>query len=326
MITIKDRFEGCLVGLAVGDALGYQVEFKRLGEILELFPDGLTFPQDGKYSDDTQMSICVAEALIAGGGNTDKFMEALSACFVSWYKAQEDPEVNRAPGNTCMAACERLTFGTPWHESGMPDGMGSGTAMRSAPIGLYYMDDITSCVEFGIASSQITHKHTSALCAGVGTALLTNMAMNMVPVGVWANELTTVTTGIDADFKEHIDLAAQLAARRAPPSIALSRKFLGEAWIGYEATASALYCCMMEPNNFERAVRMAATTNGDSDTIACIVGAWMGARHGIAGIPEEWVRKVEDSSKLLQLAGRLYDAKMKSKAASGQDIKVEPAV
>jgi ADP-ribosylglycohydrolase len=314
-MNIKDRYHGCIVGLAVGDALGYQVEFDRLAEINAKFPDGLTFPNDGKYSDDTQMSICIAEALIAGTDNVEKFMEALTACFISWHKAQEDPEVNRAPGNTCMAACERLAFGTPWQESGVPDGMGSGTAMRSAPIGLWYMDDITSCVEYGIASAQITHKHPSALCASVATSLLTNMAMNMVPVGVWANELTTVTAGIDTDFKEHIDLAAQLAARRAPPALALSEKFLGEAWVGFSASASALYCCMMEPNSFEKAVRMAATTNGDSDTIACIVGAWMGARHGISGIPEEWVRKVEDSSKLIQLADRLYDAKMKSKSS-----------
>jgi ADP-ribosylglycohydrolase len=314
-MTIKDRYQGCLVGLAVGDALGYQVEFDRLPEIAKKFPDGITFPEDGKYSDDTQMSICTAEALIAGGGNIDKFMEALSACFVSWYKAQDNPEMNRAPGNTCMAACERLAFGTPWQESGIPDGIGSGTAMRSAPIGLYYMDDITTCVEYGIASAQVTHKHPSALCASVATALLTNMAMNMVPVGVWANELTTVTAGIDKDFKEHVDLAGQLVARRAPPHVAMSHKFLGEAWVGYEATACALYCCMLCPGDFESAVKMAANTAGDSDTIACIVGAWMGAKHGIGGIPEEWVRKVEDSTKLIQLADRLYDAKMALKNA-----------
>jgi ADP-ribosylglycohydrolase len=311
-MTLKDRFRGCIVGLAVGDALGYPVEFISASKISETYPEGLTLKPGAKYSDDTQMTICIAEALIAGHRDSATFCDKLSENFGAWYKTQIDDEAQRrAPGNTCMEACERLVMGRHWSESGLLDGMGCGSAMRSAPIGLFFYDDITRVVEYGISSSEVTHSHPSALCSSVATALCTSLALNNVPVGTWGHEVVTVTKGISQEFNESIQIATELVARGAPAKVALTAKFLGEGWLGYEAVASALFCCMTCPD-FKSAVRMGATTNGDSDSIACIAGAWMGAKVGLDGIPKDWVANVEDSEKLIDLADRLYNAKIEA--------------
>jgi ADP-ribosylglycohydrolase len=318
-MTIKDRFRGCILGLAAGEAIA-----RQFGEEETTNPEA-SFPEAGKYGPNTQLSVCVAEALIAAGDDEQAFCEILAAAFKSWFKAQECPDTERGAEGNCMAACERMMFGVHWEESGIPDAIGSGASARSAPIGLYHMDDITKAVQFGIASAQMTHKHPSALCSSVATALLTNMCMNAVPVGVWPNELMMVTggesgaevigkpKGIDEDFNDHVNLAAKLVGRGAPPRVALTHKFLGDGRVGYEATGCALYCCMAFPYNFEKAVRAALNVRFDTPVVASIVGGWMGARRGVDEIPKEWVEKLEDSAKLSELADRLYAAKEASR-------------
>lgn len=319
MITIKDRFRGCIVGLATGDALGSAMAART--EDQRKAP--VEFPEVGRYSDDTQIAICVSEALISAGQTVDGFMDALSTNLSSWFKAQENSDLCRSPNVTNMIACERLLvpgFGG-WTETGLADAVDSGASSRSMPIGLYHMDDLTTTVEFGIAAAQPTHGHTSALCSSVAASLLTLVASKSVPVGTWANELMIVTQGIDRkyredgtydeDFKEYLELAAALAARRAPAKIAFSAKFIGGGMLAYEASAAALFSCMSHPNDFKAAVATAATSAGEPATVASIAGGWMGARLGMAAIPSEWVDRLEDAGKLVELSDRLYDAKIK---------------
>lgn len=304
----QDKFKGCLLGLAIGDSLGSQIEFIHEKEDILAITNGkgvTALPDPPLYTDDTQMTIAVANAILKGGESIETFMDTLSKEFIEWYKLQEIPEHRRAPGHTCLTACHNLLQGMKWEESGIEASSGCGSAMRSAPIGLY-CDKVEKVVDYAINSSRITHGHELALCSAVATALITHLAINDEPVGGWANEILHVIS-FNHEFKRIIQLAAEKAANRADPDYVLSNDCLGEGWTGHEAIASALYCCMMYPNNYEKAVLLAANTVGDSDSIACITGAWMGAKLGLEGIRPDWATEIENRDGLLKLANDLYE-------------------
>jgi len=131
----ESRYVGCIIGLAVGVALGYPAEFRTREQILrEIGPDGISdfialkdprfsrpffFGADqppGTYTDDTQMTIAVAEALLAaGGGDLDPLMHEMALRFVEWSRSHKN---NRAPGGTCTEGCENLASRGP---SSAPD-------------------------------------------------------------------------------------------------------------------------------------------------------------------------------------------------------------
>lgn len=310
---LRARFEGCLLGLAVGDALGWPTEFLSVAEIRARYgPAGVTdlVPTErhpaGTYTDDTQMSIAVAEALLeAGGGPLDKLMEVMAARFVAWHRA---PDNDRAPGQSCSAGCERLARGVPWREAGVPDSKGCGTAMRSAPIGLYFRADEARLVEVARASALPTHGHPTACAAAVATALLVAWAVRGDDPGEFPARLVAIMRTLP-EGEELATWVARVPERlaRAPDEV-LIRGELGEAWVGEEAVASALYCVCRTPYDFKATVLTAVNTNGDSDTIGCISGAISGALNGVSAIPPRWCETVENAAGLCDLAGRLYAA------------------
>src|SRR3954451_1818247 len=133
-----DRVAGCLFGLAIGDALGAPTEFLTVDEILRRFPPhGPAAPEGNpaRVTDDTQMMLAVGEALLAAARPyTAATLEGpLRAAFIVWNNS---PENNRAPGMTCMRACENLEQGLPWTEATVPGSKGCGANMRVAPVGL----------------------------------------------------------------------------------------------------------------------------------------------------------------------------------------------
>lgn len=306
---VLDRFRGSIVGGAVGDALGAPVEFVRDADsLLKATGGNLSFPSPALYTDDTQMSICVAEACIDSRGDADLFMDRLCDRFVEWFGKQgEGSPDRRAPGDSCMAGCQNLAAGVPWPEAGVAS-MGCGAAMRSAPIGIYHRANMLKVIEWARDSSIPTHNDGTAMASAAAAALMVHYAANDVPPGVWAHELRLPLEGVSDTLMESLQTAMRAVADRVEPALALSGEMIGEAWLGHEAVASALYCCLRHQDDFEAAVRCAAYTVGDSDSIACITGAIMGARLGFGAIPEEWAGAVEDAEYLTDLADRLYGA------------------
>ncbi len=306
-------FEGCLLGLAVGDALGWPTELCSIGEIRRRWgrPGVTDFVASdshppGTYTDGTQMSIAVAEALIdAGGGSLDELMTAMAGRFVAWMR---DPENDRAPGNTCMAGCRNLAGGAPWREAGVPASKGCGSAMRAAPTGLYFAPDEPRLIEVAMASSMLTHRHATALAAAAATALLVAWALH----GDDPSDYPVRLLGSLRRMPEGREVGERVG--RVPallgedPSVALSADGLGEAWTGDEAVACALHCVCRSPRDFRSTVLTAINSGGDSDTIGCIAGAISGALNGVAAIPQKWRDEVEGSVRLRELAGRLLSA------------------
>jgi ADP-ribosylglycohydrolase len=332
------RASGCLFGLAFGDALGAPTEFLNVDTILARFPpDGPPQP-DGdpaRVTDDTQMALAVGEALMQASRpyTPDGLERRLRQTFVAWLRS---PENNRAPGMTCLRACEGLEQGLPWQQATVASSKGCGANMRVAPVGLLPSgrNGIPESTRAAIAQFQaaMTHGHPTALAAADLTAqaiaaLVAGCAPPQLPDHLRAYAQGQRTT-YDADWlgslwqragvsspEEFIargwdeclevlgrlERALQQADRASDPCLAT-----GEGWIAEEALATGLLCFLLYPDDPQAAIRRAAVTSGDSDSIACLAGAFAGAYHGFAVWPKEWVKRIEYVGRLAML-GSCWD-------------------
>lgn len=305
------QYTGTIVGLAVGDALGYVPEFMRRAEILEQFgPNGVTDFVAGRhpagyFTDDTQMSIAVANALLAAGKDgIDPLMEAMAREFVEWA---ESPDNDRAPGNTCMRGCANLARGVHWRSAGVAGSKGCGSAMRVAPIGMYYAD-LDQVAEVARASSILTHGHDAAIAGAAAAAIGVRMALDGFGAEQIYEEIMKRCADESAEFAACFGKIPHLIDR--PVEQVLSRNGLGEGWVAEEAVASAMWCFLKAPDDYRAAVLLAVNTDGDSDSLAAITGSFLGARLGIEAIPEEWAANVEKSAELHALGEALFRARV----------------
>lgn len=305
--------QSILYGLALGDALGAPVEFDSLADIRRRYGTyGIQQPPDpARYSDDTQMTLALAEGLLDAGPDApvDALMASVGRRFVAW---SHSPDNNRAPGTTCMEGIARYESGVSWRESGLIDSKGSGTAMRVAAIGYLYRHDAIRLREVAEATSLITHRHPAAIAAAIGAAYAITLALDGAPVETWLTRTFEFASGISDDFDQ--------ALRRLGHTFGWTdevgaMQHIGAGWVGEEALALALYCALRYPDDYAGAVRRAANFDGDSDTVACIVGGLMGARLGLDAIPADWRARCENAAALDDLAARLD-------AAAHQSIRI----
>ncbi len=331
---------GTLLGLAVGDALGYPHEFRTVKQVQrEIAPAGITgflrlqderFTRPfivgtdhpaGTYTDDTQMSICVAEALVSHGkGPHDALMTEMARRFTRWFDsappslfAGDDVERashnnDRSPGETTGIACKRLRDGDSWRDSGVVGSKGCGANMRVGCIGAFY-DDLDDVAVVARDCARITHGHPAGL-AGAAVA----MARQQMPFVEMHAEVSRRCCGESPDFDlvwQRIPAVLERAPDEVLIDLAADRPHaLGEGWVAEEAVASAMWCAWRNAVDYRAGVLAAVNTDGDSDSIATIAGSILGARLGIAAIPAEWVRDVEDSALLLDLGRRLALARL----------------
>lgn len=307
----EDQFTGTMVGLAVGDALGLPTEFISRARILARFgPQGLTgfAPGNGHpagtFTDDTQMSLAVAEGLLAAQGeDLDELLRCICSRFVAWARS---PDNDRAPGNTCLAGCRNLERGVPWREAGVANSKGCGTAMRVAPVGLRFYQDLERVAEVARATALPTHGHPAAVEGAAAAALMVALALRGQGPEEIYGEILRRCGGRSEDFDTC--LARVPGSLDSPPDKVLARGGLGEAWVAEEAVASALYCVWRHPDDYRAAVLEAINTDGDSDSIGAIAGSVVGARLGLGGIPAAWVQGVEESARLQETGLRLSKA------------------
>ena len=226
-------------------------------------------------------------------------MDAVRNAFITW---RHSPENNRAPGNACLAGVSNMERGVHWSESGVPNSKGCGSAMRVASIGYFYQQDPDKLMQVARASGLCTHGHRTAVAASVGAAWLVKLALDNVDPGSMISAVLEFTNGISREFDKAI-LKIDNCLDWDDEEKALN--FLGEGWIGEEAVALALYCFLKYPNDYRKTVLRGANTNGDSDSVACIAGSISGAYLGIEAIPDDWIKRIEKSKHLEDLAGRL---------------------
>ena len=295
-----------MFGLAIGDALGRPTEFLSLKNIKSKYGAyGIQdLPEQALYTDDTQMTVAIAEALIkTGDQDLETILDAVKDEFIKW---RHSPENNRAPGNACLAGVSNLERGAHWSESGVPDSKGCGSAMRVAPIGYFYQHHPDKLMQVARASGLCTHGHRTAVAASVGAAYLVKLALDNVEPGSMISAVLEFTNGISQEFDQAV-LKIDECLGWSDEKKALN--YLGEGWIGEEAVALALYCFLRYPQDFKETVLRGANTNGDSDSIACIAGSISGAYLGFNAIPGKWVKMIEKSDYLIDLANCLSIAR-----------------
>ncbi|MBI1276505.1 MAG: ADP-ribosylglycohydrolase family protein [Anaerolineaceae bacterium] len=297
------QIEAILFGLALGDALGYPVEFMKLADIRQTYGHvGIQeLPNPALYSDDTQMTLALAEGMLDAGINAplDSLMQGVGNRFIKW---RESPENNRAPGTTCINGVNRFQSGISWRESGIVESKGCGSAMRVAPLGYLYQHDEARLREVAVATSQITHRHPTAIAATVAAAYLVKLALDGVSTSDYMPRLYDFTTGISDEFDLAILRVGHVLGWMNED---LALDHIGQGWTGEEAVALALYCVLRYPDDYVACVHRAANTNGDSDSIACIAGGIMGARLGLDAIPSDWRLRCENAAMISDIARRL---------------------
>ncbi|MFE9256929.1 ADP-ribosylglycohydrolase family protein [Streptomyces sp. NPDC006879] len=332
----KGAAAGSLIGLALGDALGFPTEFNDVPAILAKCGPWRTMalPTPAVITDDTQMTLALARALRRaterGPLVPGALVPPLREEFVDWYHS---PENNRAPGATCLRACDLLDDGRPWQLASQVGSKGCGANMRVAPIGLMPGLDAEQRAGAAQLQSALTHGHPTALAASDLTAHAVHLlAKGTEPTGLvgrlrsyalenrerydeyWLSDLWTqaqdpdpvsfISRGWD-DCLVALDRLAAALRRPSPetdPCLAT-----GEGWVAEEALATSLLCFLLFPEEPLTALRRAACTSGDSDSIACLAGASAGAHLGSRAWPVSWADRVEHGGELRELGAR-WDA------------------
>ncbi|MGW7548085.1 ADP-ribosylglycohydrolase family protein [Streptomyces sp. NPDC054770] len=333
----KRAATGSLIGLALGDALGFPTEFNDVPSILAKSGPWreMELPRRAIVSDDTQMTLAVGHAMRTAmdrGVLAPKRLERpLREEFVNWYQS---PENNRAPGRTCLRACNLLKEeGRAWQDASQIDSKGCGANMRVAPVGL--APGLSDEQRAGAAQLQsaLTHGHPTALAASDLTARAVRLlAQGTGPdrlVGLlrsyarenrtryhhtWLGDLWTrahdatpeafIARGWDECLAilDGLEEAVRTASPESDPCLAT-----GAGWIAEEALATGLLCFLLFPGEPLLALRRAACSSGDSDSIACLTGAFAGAWLGEEAWPTEWADRIEYRGDLMTL-GALWDA------------------
>ena len=304
-MTSVSRFLGCMYGLAIGDALGYPIEFQRAG------PFAVTGLESALYSDDTQMSLATARGLISSKEHGDPTAQIYRS-YVSWLAGQSDPSNRRAPGNTCISALASGRMGTL--DRKLNNSKGCGGVMRVAPIGLACIPKIA--FQLGVEAAAITHSHPSGyLSAGFLSELVASLSL-----GRGLNEsldgASETLAGWEGRFETADKVAQARKLARGPDSVEASIALLGGGWVGEEALAIAVYCALRFQDDLKAGVLASVKHGGDSDSTGCICGAILGTLLGIEAIPSDWVENVENSDLLRSTATRLHDCFADSRMAS----------
>ncbi|MFE0253437.1 ADP-ribosylglycohydrolase family protein [Streptomyces sp. NPDC059010] len=338
MTTVRKRAAtGSLLGLALGDALGFPTEFNDVPSILAKCGPWreMELPTPAIVTDDTQMTLALGKglrtAMDRGLLAPQRLERPVREEFVDWYQS---PENNRAPGRTCLVACNLLKDERRlWQDASQIGSKGCGANMRVAPIGL--VPGLSDEQRAGAAQLQsaLTHGHPTALAASDLTAHAVRLlAQGTEPAALvellrsyarenraryherWLGDLWTrsqdptpehfIARGWDECLQilDRLQDAVHTASPETDPCLAT-----GAGWIAEEALATGLLCFLWFHDEPLTALRRAACTSGDSDSIACLTGAFAGAWLGDDAWPTEWADRIEYRGDLLTL-GALWDA------------------
>jgi len=303
--VLQSKFLGALVGTGVGDALGasfegwYRVEPQEIEAVAER-RSILT------YTDDTHMMIGIAESLIKNNGFDGKDM---AYTFIRNYELEPfrgygpgPPRIFRwiKAGEAWDKAAEKLYHGGSF---------GNGSAMRIAPIGLFYYNNLDELREVAYKSSQITHAHNLGKEGGALQAYAIALAISLQPSSAvdrddfLAKLASYVHNGI---YKEKLTKIKELLAKPDRGKVATE---LGNGIEAFNSVPAAIYSFLANPDSFAEAVLYAISLGGDTDTIGAMTGAISGAYLGIQSIPEEWKNKLERRGYIEEIANKLWSLK-----------------
>lgn len=328
----NDHFQGCLLGGAIGDALGGPVEFLKDEEIRTQYGEqgiiDLVCANDGKakITDETQLTLFTAEGLLrAETRKREKGIcyppSVVYYAYQRWLHTQGYPKngsisknydgwlinikelfVKRAPDEVCLSALLSGKQGT-LHEP-INDSKSCGAVTRVAPVGLYCSRK--TAFELGCECAALTHGHPSGyLAAGVHAQIIASIieGLELEEAVFDALEKLEEFDGYE-ECKSSVRKAIKLVKSNEKPREAL--KLIGGGWVAEEALAIAVYCALKYRDDFKQALCVAVNHDGDSGSTGAITGNILGVYLGKKGIPAQWIEKVELKDILLQVADDLF--------------------
>ena len=290
-----NRFCGCLLGLAVGDAVGTTVEFQTRGSfppVTDMLGGGPFRLKPGQWTDDTSMALCLATSLILKNGfdpvdQLDRYLD--------WYRNGYLSSTGHCfdIGNTVRAAlAEYERTGNPWSGAIDPYSAGNGSVMRRAPVPLFYFPDLEKTIYFAGESSRTTHGTLECVeaCQLFGEMLfraLSGMSKDDVLFGatvkIASPKISEIASG--AHRQKSID------------------RIKGTGYV-VESLQAALWC-FFQTDSFDAAILQAANLGDDADTTAAICGQIAGAYYGESGIPAKWLETLFLRAEMTDLADKL---------------------
>ncbi len=290
MFTAQNRYRGCVLGLAVGDALGTTVEFSPPGTfqpVTDMVGGGPFHLQPGQWTDDMSMTLCLAESLIEKNGfdPVDQLQR-----YVRWWKQGHLSSTGRCfdIGNTVRQALQTfLATGQPYCGSPDPNMAGNGSLMRLAPVPMFFAADPAKAIELAGDMSRTTHgaptavdacRYMAGLLIGVfrGVSKKELLSDRYAPISGYWNEHSLVP--------EIAEIAGGSYRAKDPPVIRGSGYVVdcleAALWVFHRSTSFAEGCLL------------AVNLGDDADTTAAVYGQLAGAYYGEDGIPVEWRNKL----------------------------------
>ena len=299
--VLKSKFLGALVGTGVGDSLGAPFEGCREVKLEEI--EATAERQEVlTYTDDTHMMIGVAESLIRNRGFDG---EDMAHTFIKNYELE--PFRGYGPGPPHIFGLIRA--GAAWDKVAQglyhSGSYGNGSAMRIAPIGVFYHDNPAMLREVAYKSSQITHAHQlgkeGAALQAYAIALVTNLEPGLAfdQDDFLAKLLSYVPDGV---YQEKLNRIEALLSQPDGGRVIIE---LGNGIEAFNSVPTAIYCFLSQPHSFAQAILYAISLGGDTDTIGAMTGAISGAYLGFESIPSRWENKLENRPYIEELAKKL---------------------
>jgi len=298
----QDRFRGCLLGLAVGDAVGTTVEFSPRGSfkpLTDMVGGGPFHLQAGQWTDDTSMALCLAVSLV----ECNRF-DALDQMkrYCRWAETGYLSSTGACfdIGNTVASALRRFRqTGDPFAGLRDPHTAGNGCIMRLAPIPMFFFPDMEAAEHFAAESSRTTHAAAECIDACRLLARIICRALSGRPKD-------EVVLG---DSKTFVGSEKIVAIARGAYQGKSEGDISGSGYV-VDSLEAAMWC-FVHTHSFEEAILMAANLGDDADTTAAVCGQIAGAYYGARQIPAPWIERLALQSEITELADRLYDASKK---------------
>jgi ADP-ribosyl-[dinitrogen reductase] hydrolase len=292
--TLQSRALGCLLGLAIGDAVGTTLEFSRRDRsppLTDMVGGGPFHLQPGQWTDDTAMALALGESLCACGEvNLQDLMER----FIAWYRQGRYSCVGTCIdiGVTTQQALQRfMETGNPEAGSRSPRMAGNGSLMRLAPVPIFYHADLVAGVMAARRQSIATHGAAEAVAACAAYAELLTLAINGAP-------RDTVLERVIPDLEPAVTAVIAGSWR------AKAREQISSSGYVVHSLEAALWC-VSRAAGFRDAVLLAANLGDDADTVAAITGQLAGALWGLEDIPNDWLTKLAWRKEIERLGVRL---------------------
>jgi len=296
-MDLMERFRGCLLGLAAGDAVGAAVEFRPRGSfkpVTDMIGNGPFHLRAGEWTDDTSMALCLAASLLeCNDFDARDQMERYCRWYRDGYMGSNSTCFDI--GNTTRKALERYKrAGDPYIGSTDPYSAGNGSIMRLAPVVLFYYPDIDLILKYSAESSRTTHAAAECLdaCRLLGTVL--HRAL-----GDMGKRQLLLPENIEASMSPSIQEIAKGGY--------FTKGRVDIQGTGYvvKSLEAALWS-FWNSESFEEAILIAANLGEDADTTAAVCGQVAGAYYGENGIPSHWLQRLVMRDEIARMAESLY--------------------